>query len=56
MEKKELSVEEFLKNRYDLSEICGGCRFFKINLDQCREKNITVQYETPKCEKWRYFA
>jgi hypothetical protein len=56
LEKKEFSAEDFLKSRIDLSMVCGGCRFFKINLDECREKNISVQYETPKCDKWRYFA
>lgn len=56
MEKKEFTIEDFLKPRINLAEVCGGCRHFKINLDECREKDIIVQYETPKCEKWRYFA
>lgn len=56
MEKKEFTVEDFLKQRIDLSKVCGGCKHLNITTGDCRENNTIVQYETPKCNKWRYFA
>jgi rRNA maturation protein Nop10 len=53
---KEFSTEDFFKNRIDLSKVCGGCRFFNLSLDECKETGEDVEYETPKCDKWRYFA
>ena len=56
MEKKRFTAEEFLKPKFDLSKVCGGCRFFKITLDECIEKGISVEYETPKCDKFKVFC
>jgi hypothetical protein len=56
MERKEFTAEDFLKETTNLSDICGGCRFFNLKTGECREKKIEVTFKTPKCDKWRYFA
>jgi hypothetical protein len=56
MERKEVTAEQFLKGLSNLTDICGGCRFFNSTTNECREKEVVVSYQTPKCEKWRYFA
>jgi hypothetical protein len=56
MERKEFTVEQFLKGLSNLTEVCGSCRFFNSTTNECREKEIEVTSKTPKCDKWRYFA
>jgi hypothetical protein len=57
MEQKKIKVEEFTKdliNSYENS--CISCKFFNPSKDYCKERQIAVYRNTPKCNKWRYFA
>jgi hypothetical protein len=56
MERKEFSVDDFLKKLSNFDTTCNSCKFFNSTRNECREKEIIVMSDTPKCDKWRYFA
>jgi hypothetical protein len=53
---QKLTAEEFLKGLENYAETCSSCKFFMPERELCKERQSTVYKNTPKCDKWRYFA
>jgi hypothetical protein len=53
---QKMTAEEFLKGLNNYAETCSSCKFFIPDRELCKERESTVYNNTPKCNKWRYFA
>ena len=40
----------------NLSDVCGGCRFYDTKHKTCGEHGIKREFKDKKCNDWRYFA
>ena len=56
MTQSDLVEAKLLKGLVNFESTCISCKFFDLDTNHCKQREMVVSSDAEKCEEWRYYS